>query len=627
MQLSTRSRLILLWFLCAVIAVLVCTMQLPSAHVKGEWVPVGNDSFYHARRILDTAANPSAFYEYDTKIHAPEGSLLTWPWVYDYTMGWITRLGMKATGFSGPPIQFLDWIPTAFVIVPIALIMLIARRLGLSIWSAALAALCVACSPLTQVLNAVGQVDHHWAEYIFVLSSIALGLRWFQKPEDAGAAAFLGVVLGISQGIHNGQFILQIPVLLLMFLWWLQNIRLPLRSTLFFAGALIGGTLAVLVFSLPFRLGRFEYYTLSWFHLYIAMLTAVGAVLLSKLPKTNRNLVVLALVALVAVLPLVHQSLMAHTFLMGTNKRLKVIAEMQSILQLVDSRIQGFMFVSGLYSLLIWLWPLTYGLCLYRAWLERRSPRLFFWVCAVCGLTLIVMQFRLHYFGSFALALPWLVLIEEKLVGRWPARRKLVMLATTLVLLLIYALPLRYSVPSQPGAGGDENFNVLRYVLAALQEACAKEPGVVLADNDAGHLIRYYTECSVIANNFLLTKQHFDKIELLDRLLSTPADKLPSVAPYVRYVLIRPAFVRPTDKGIQYMTFNQDGEGQLITDLLLQPVADVSSKYTLLKQVSLGNVDPKKPIPYARLWEIVRPDATHTPQVALDSSVPDNSRH
>ncbi len=34
----------------------------------------------------------------------------------------------------------------------------------------------------------------------------------------------------------------------------------------------------------------------------------------------------------------------------------------------------------------------------------------------------------------------------------------------------------------------------------------------MLTDTNAGHYIRYFSDCSVIADNFLLTAQQFEKI-------------------------------------------------------------------------------------------------------------------
>ena len=50
---------------------------MPAATVDGSFVPVGPDSFYHARPILDAAIGDTGFYQFDHRIHMPEGSMLT----------------------------------------------------------------------------------------------------------------------------------------------------------------------------------------------------------------------------------------------------------------------------------------------------------------------------------------------------------------------------------------------------------------------------------------------------------------------------------------------------------------------------------------------------------------------
>lgn len=605
-QLSERTSLILLWLLAGTIAVGVCSLLLPATQWHGESMPVGNDSFYHARRILDTAADPGSFYQFDKKIHAPEGSLLTWPWGYDYAMGWLVRLVVKA-GFSAPPIDFLIWVPVAAVLLSVALMMLMARTLSLPPWSAGLAGLCVALSPLTQVLHGVGMIDHHFAEYIFVLATLALGLKWFAAPDDRVAGATLGVVLGVAPAIHNGLFILQIPVVALMLLWWIQDIRIPPRAALFFAGALLLATIAALLPSLPFQLGRFEFWTLSWFHLYAAIGTAAVTVLLSTFERTQRNVGLLLFAAVVYLLPLGHQFFVAHSFLAGTIKRLDVISEMQSVRQMAEYG--GVRYVTTLYSVFLWLWPITVAYCAWRAWVERRSARLFFWIAALCGLSLLIMQYRLHYFGSFALFLPWLVIAED-LAKRWQPRRRLVMLAASLAFLLMFSMPLRWSIPAPPQQGGTGNFPALRLVLGDLQKACAREPGIVLADNDAGHFIRYYTECSVVSNNFLLTKQHEQKIEWSDYLLSLGADDLPVAAPNVRYVMLRPVHIEPTEAGPMYVSFSQAGRATLLGDLLMKPFDQVSKKYVGMREVTMRWNPASEPMPYMRLFKVLKPGET-----------------
>src|SRR5688572_11726263 len=535
-----RAKFAGLWLLIGLIAAGVCSLTWTSAHLGDEYVPFSNDSFYHARRILDTVADPASFYQFDSKIHAPEGSVIVWPWAYDYAMAWLVRAGL-ALGVSDSPIGILVWLPVLATFVSMGLLLLLARRLGLTGPFIVIAGLATALLPLTQYMHSVGQIDHHYAEYIFVLATLACGLRWLQRPDDARAAIIIGVVLGAAPIINNGLFILQLPVLATLLLLWLQDTRMPLRSALLFAGALPLTTLAIVIPSLPFRLGLFEYYTLSWFHLYVAFGSAAVAVALAAFSRNKRNVALLAGGAIVLLLPLVHQIVLVHGFLGAKIERLDSIAEMRALPPMLLTA-DGRSGLAKMYSLLVFLTPATAIYCAWRGWRERTTPRLLFWIACLCGLTLMLMQVRLQYFGSFVLYLPLLVLAQA-CSKRWEQRNKLVVLSTSLVFLLAYWMCARYTLIAPLPVGGDPNFRAMRPILEDLRKACAQDPGIVLADNDAGHMIRYYTECSVIANNFLLTPQHEQKIRQIDYLTSVPANAFPGVAPFVRYIFVRPLSV------------------------------------------------------------------------------------
>jgi hypothetical protein len=585
-----------MWLALGAIAAGACALQWPAAHLGSEPLPVGNDSFYHARRILDTVADPAAFYQFDPRIHAPEGSLLTWPWGYDYVMAWLVN-AVLAVGADGPPIRVLIWIPVAAVFASVGLMLLIARRLCLSPGLAALAGLAVALSPLTQALHGVGQIDHHYAEYIFVLATIGLGLRWFQQPHDVRVAIALGIVLGAAAAVHNGLFILQLPVLAMMATLWAQKMSLPLRAVSWFSAALLVTTLLVLLPSLPFQQGRFEFYTLSWFHLYVAAGTAAATVAFAALANTRRNLVLAGAIGTALLVPLVGQLAAARTFVAGTLEGLDVIAEMRSLPRMAATA-PGRNDLTLLYSLLVWLAPFAAGFSAWRAWRERRSPRLFFWICCIAGLALLVAQLRLHYFGSFALYLPWLVLAQES-IARWPARSTLITLGATCALVIAYWIPTRYQLTEIVAPSGDAGFRALRPVLASLRDACAREPGIVLADVDAGHYIRYYTDCSVIADNFLLTPQHVMKLEQVRYLTSQSAQVLLQIAPAIRYVLLRPVMMNVGD-GVAPLTAE-----------LLQSEAAPAAGYVLLQQVNIRKDGQQRSVPYVRLYFLPRAPAPH----------------
>lgn len=602
MRMRIPSSTVIIWLIAGTLAVLACSLYFPAAHLNGEYLPVGNDSFYHARRILDAVQDPSAFYQFDPKIHAPEGSLLVWPWGYDYLIAQVVRVGL-AVHLSSDPMAIVVWIPVAAVFIAIGLLVLIARRLSLSTWPVALAALCMALSPTTQFLFGAGQIDHHYAELLCILAALAAGLKWMQAPEDARAAAALAAVLGLAPAIHNALFVLQLPLLATLLLRWLQDIRQPRRATLVFAVVLLSTTTAILTPSTAFRELRFEFYTLCWFHLYVAFGTALVTVLLSRMSRSPRTITVLAACAIVMLVPLIAQIGMAQAFVAGSLKWLDTIAEMKSpAKEFFDP--YGRVMVIRIYSYLICLGPVTFLLCLWRCWRERASARLLFWVTCVAGLVMLSMQVRMHYFGDFALYLPWLIVVDEFAKSR-PQWAKKAYLLTTLALILLLFPVLRYQIVAPVSRTNDETFEDTRPLFATLARECAADPGIVLADNNAGHNIRYYTDCSVLVNNFLLTPQHFAKMDEAEHLFSLGAADLVKATPQFKYVLVRPLDIRKTRDGQYKYWFYFPGMPRLDAELLLSPLGSVPPDYRLLDEVRFPESDN---IPYARLYKILRPE-------------------
>lgn len=604
MEKAARRRFIITWLILSALGAGVASLIWPAAHLGDELLPVGNDSFYHARRILDAVAQPDAFYEFDPRIHAPEGSLLTWPWGYDYVMASIVRFGL-ALGLAEDPMALLVWIPVAAVFISIGLIFLITRRLGLPLWGSALAGFCVALSPLTQYIHGVGFIDHHFAEYIFVLASIAAGLTWFAELSSVRRAALVGFVLGAAPAVHNALFVLQIPLLAAFFVFWLQGMQAPRRAVATFCTALFLTTVAVLAPSAPFRMGMAAYYLLSWFHLYVACGTILVCTFLCMRPPQRSSYLMLAAMGIVLLTPIGVQISMAGEFLAGKLMRLDAIAEMMSLRRYL--RFYGPFDLMNRYSAFIWLAPATFVYCIYMGWRRRSSHEIVFWISAVGGLALLAMQFRLHYFGSFALYIPWFVVAKEA-AERWSAHHKKVALAAASLTILMYAPPTRNQLLGPMLHANDEYFLSVRPVLASLAKECKEDPGVVLADNDVGHYITYYTDCSVIANNFLLTEQHARKILEMERLFATSARDLPKEAPYVKYVLVRPLSLEETDAGPRYMSYST-GSSDLVADLLLQPVGTPPVAppefYELLHEARIRSGE--EDFPYARLYRVRSP--------------------
>lgn len=587
--------LIAIWAVAGALAVFSSSLIFHAAHWNGEYLPVAIDSFYHARRILDTVHDFSAFYEFDPRIHVPEGSLLTWPWGYDYAMAIIVRIGL-ALGLGDNPIAILIWIPVIAAPISVALMIAIARQLGLSTALTAIAALCLAIATTTQMLHAVGFIDHHYAEFIFILSALAAGLAWLRKPESTRRAVAVGVVLGLAPAIQNGLFIIQLPLLATLFVHWLQGQSVPRRTGAIFAIALLVTTMAILLPSLPFRMGRFEFYTLSWFHLYIAACSAVTVALLSRLTATRGGVIAVLGTSAVLLIPILREMVLASGFIAGTPEHLQLISEMKSPLNMMRSF--GAPWVASYYSNLIWFAPLSALVCVFNIYQERNSPRLLFWITSSMGLALLASQARMQYFGNFALYLPWLVLLQE-FCDKRPQHIKNATLLASLAMLVSFYPSLRHRLDAMPTAN-DVGFRETRPILASLSKVCAEDPGVVLADIDVAHYVRYYTECSVIANNFLLTPQHYRKVDEVTALYELPAREFAAKAPQVKYVLVRASSIALGDDGGVAYDFLQPNP-QLFIELLLQPQATVPAEFTLVDEVRLAELNNAI---YAKLYRV-----------------------
>ena len=152
-------KLALVWIIGCFAALIVALAPVSSALSNGHYIPVGADAFYHARRILDTVADPSRFFQFDHLMHVPEGSLVTWPWAYDWTMSQIVRLGLFLH-VSRDPLTILDHLPVLGFAVAETLMLAICRQLRIGVGATLLALLATAFFPLNQIQYAVGNFHH-----------------------------------------------------------------------------------------------------------------------------------------------------------------------------------------------------------------------------------------------------------------------------------------------------------------------------------------------------------------------------------------------------------------------------------------------------------------------------------
>lgn len=271
---SRSMQVVLLWAGTSTLACMFALSWLPAAFDGDTYYPIGVDSFYHARRILDAVAAPEAYYEFDPLIHAPEGSLLVWPWAYDRVAAAIVS-GVKAVSTATDPMAVLSYLPVACTPINVALVIAVGVLAGLPRWGVVFVAFAYCVSPLTRELHAVGRIDHHYVEHLFFLASLAAGMAYLKAPSPA-RAVMLGLVLGTAPAFHNGLFMLQGFFGVTVFVLWLRGLLALGRTTRYFAAALLVSTLAVLLPSEPFVAFEWHFYYLGWFHLSAAIFTATA---------------------------------------------------------------------------------------------------------------------------------------------------------------------------------------------------------------------------------------------------------------------------------------------------------------------------------------------------------------
>jgi asparagine N-glycosylation enzyme membrane subunit Stt3 len=599
---SRQTLLLGIWVFSSLIAAALSLEFTHATYLDGVWHPIGNDSFYHARRILDAVDSPRGFYQFDEMIHAPQGSWLTWPWAYDWFMAKFVQLWQ----FFSPATDSMHIIThTAvyWIFVNAAILLGITIVLNLPTGMSALVLLGFALSPLTQNLHGVGLIDHHYVEYTFVLLTVLTGLAWLKKPDNTGRAIALGITLGIAPAFHTGLFILQAPVLLTLGLLWLQNKLPPSNTILTLACSLTLGMLAAILPSEAFQQGMFQFSVLSWFHLYIAAISTLFIAGMSRFQFDLKSLLGFILLAIILLIPIWEDIIGGASFISKEILFLDSVSETRSPYQMLMGS-QGFWKTVGYYSLFGLLAPLLIPVFIYRGWKSRSGTDIFLAVMVTFGVGLLLTQYRLNYFGSFALFLGWAVVLSEKV--SFINRKPLISFLLGLIIVI--------------GASSSGFFNVLfmRYYLtwddsyqeslplfARLEQRCDENPGIVLVDNNYGHILRYHAECSVIANNFLMTDQHIDKIrEMWHYLEMSPEELLENKPDEMRYVFARLSRYKNRQEdgrtGLSSEEFLKENNLRLIFELNTRH--DLPDRYKLVAQLPL---DKERGFMRTRVFEIL----------------------
>lgn len=596
----------LLWILGSALIVLMSLSLVSGSYVDGHYLPSNADAFYHARRILDAVMTHQPVIQFDPRIHAPEGSWLTWPWGFDSLLAWITSaFGPYQDEFAAA--RVLMHVPVAAGPIGVLLVLVLARQLRLSGTHSAVLVIAFALLPLAFMLFAVGNVDHHWAEFLWALGTINASI-WLFDSGKARAAVVLAAVLGSAVAIQNGLFILQIVPLAIAAWRWLRGETLPRPAVLqTLAGLLFVFTFLACLPSYTLRKGFFEFYTLSWFHVYIATCSATVFVLLGIFARSTRNIVIIAGSALVLAVPIVFSLGLASQFVSGDLESVAGVSEAMSPYR------NYILFGADMSTLFTsWFMWLALPAMLLNAWWAWRStdPRLqAFAIASVIFLALYQLQYRFTPFGMVPLLATPLIAAQQ-LAARLPARAPLIRAAVILLFVVAYT-PTRMDWPSSWARGGDPVYDRVRSTLPALANACARHPGIVLAPINDGHWITFHTSCSVIGDVFLLTPQHAQKRQETERLLALTPAQLIATRPDVKYVLtnFQVDVDAPEGPGMPErpdIETLRPGLPPLMASLL-GPASAVPPQFHLI-----GSVNTPAGRAYTRLYEIVR-DTARTP--------------
>jgi len=586
----------LLWIVGATLMTAFTMMSLSGAYVDGQYIPAHNDAFYHARRILDAVMSGQPIAQFDPRMHVPEGSWVSWPWSYDAAMAAITRWFGPYPNEAAANVVLMH-IPPVMGLGAVAVVVWLSRLLRLGFLASLLLVVAYVCLPAVNSNFDIGNLDHHYAEGIWSALALCTGIWFIRDSSRLAPAILLGLVLGSACGVHLSLFILQIPLVGFYLLQWLRGAPLPSRrSTLVLALALFGATLAVCLPSQPLQHGFFEFYTLSWFHVYIAAGTCVFVILPTLLARRPLQIVVLVVIALAALAPLFASLDLGAAFLGGNLDTIQDIMEIYSpyriALQFPDEL--------GAPYLLYFLWIAAPATLVNLYWLikEPDAGMRYFALVALMGLVLLQLQSRLHVFGELTLvATP--LLVARKCLERWP-RRPFEIAGVTCAAFLLILSPVRQRIGLHWRLASAHGYAEIRGVFPVLKAACLRRPGVVLADTEAGHWVRYHSDCSVIGNFFLLTPQQAAKARLTDAMLRMPPALLPAAEPRVIYVLAyHDASVDPHHEPDLEKLRRQL---PLLEGSLLGPIDALGPQYHLLWSLNTPGGQP-----YARLFEIVRP--------------------
>jgi hypothetical protein len=302
--------------------------------------------------------------------------------------------------------------------------------------------------------------------------------------------------------------------------------------------------------------------------------------------------------------PIANQALQAQHFLASSGEGLEEISETRSIFGLLKLG-HTLSYAFGFYTYLVLLVPVILVLCIWKLLKESEPARVLLWISIGLGLLLLLTQIRLHYFGSFALFLPLLLLLDER-VRTLALKPVLTWTLAGVVFLAACSPGPRQRFFMKQVVAGDPDYTMNRALFISLGKICREKPGVVLANPLDGNYLRFHTNCDVIGTNFLLTPQDIAKNRAERAMLSLPAAAILDSQPQIDYLFIRrdEQFVlRPNGMLVLSPDHPSLVDPPLVDELLRADPQHLPQGYRLLDELVYAGTSPRA---YARIFKIER---------------------
>jgi hypothetical protein len=517
------------------IGVWSCTQWSNTSLYEGEYFPVGSDSFYHAARIIHKHIT-GELLQYDMSMHAPEGSLIVWPWLYDSALAYYVSAVVHVSNGKFKTDGILAYSTLGLFIISIFLVHSILSALKLSGVNHFIGLLLYSLSPLTQGLYGVGRIDHHGAEQIAFLLITLLGLYWTSYYANKKVTVALAVTLGLAPAIHTSLVILILPISSYLLFEWATKNKIHNLELLGLTTLLV--TVLAASQSLSVQELRFEFYSYSWFHIYISSVFLFLCSYISRNKFNRRTLLVLMLMLIMFSIPALLQ-VNAFRYLSGDLYNFNTLIETRSPLMGAENlHIRS---LASFYSGLIYFIPFVTVWCIWVVSGNNPAKIRYLALTALFGLALALIQFRFFVFGTVALIIVTTYLLDKYVSV--PSKY------TWLYVIFVFVSTQAWSFPTlvtTPPKANDPDFLIMLPGFKYLKDECAGSNSIILAESNDGHYIRYFSNCRVISNNFLLTRQHEQKSRLVNDMLNMSVEELIAQYPWVDYVFVR---IYPHDLG------------------------------------------------------------------------------